>query len=503
MRALADSPRREASPAAIDGIAMLGLGLVSLCLYSATACPGIYWYDSAEFVVAGATLGIPHAPGYPVYVWIAHLFTLLPLDVAYAVNLMSAVFGALDVALAFAVARRLGASRAASAVAAILLAGGPVFWHNAVVAEVYTPGLFGLLLTWWLALGAWRTGKVWLALTAAAVAGVSLGLHYFVATTGLGLAWLMCMRGQPAEAPLRAVADKPTLARRLGAVAGCVPAVLLGACVFAWLPIRAAQDPVINFGRVDELDRFVAYVRGTGFAHLFGETDPWLRLREVGDVLLVNTGYIGLPLALLGLYALARQRPATALALGLGIAGNLWFFFRYLVHDFEVFFLPSVALLCLAAAFGIDYLAGVQVGDDEPPAEPLRGWVVPGAAGAVALAMLAFTLPRVDRGGDRSAAQYGERIVNELPPDSIVLFHQTPAESFGASVFLVYHQLYLNSRPDVHVVDSPPPEVVAQMLAAGYPVWAFAESPNVTQHFRLQAGGPLLRVLPPVPGEAP
>lgn len=501
----------ELPPWAIDGLWMAALGVVAVSLYAATTCPTIYWYDSAEFVVAGATLGIPHAPGYPVYVWFAHLFTRLPLDAAYAVNLMSAVFGAADVVLVFAVARRLGASRLAAAIGALLLFGGPVFWHNAVVAEVYTPGLFGLLLTWWFALGAWHEGKAWMALAAAAVAGASLGLHYFVATTGLGLAWLVLWRGLDPAGPLSSFIERQNLARRLGVAAACLPAVALGACVFLWLPHRAAQAPPINFGRVNDLDRFVAYLRGTGFMNLFGEVDTWGRLKTIGGLLLRNTGWVGLPLAAAGLAGLARRRPSAALALSLGVLGNLWFFWRYLVRDVEVFFLPAIALLCIAAAFGVDGLAGLgpRTGDheslkDEPDPPAWRRWASPAVAGFVGLVMIVITLPEVDRGADRSAAEYGERIVEELPPDSVVLFYQTPEESFGASVFLVYHQLYLRSRPDVHIVDRPPPQAVAQMLTAGYPVWAFADPPALTQHFHIERGGPLLRVrfpLDPEPSE--
>lgn len=508
---------RELSERQLDVVVGATLCLIAGALYVATCCPTIYWYDSAEFVVAGASLGIPHAPGYPVYVWLAHLFTRLPLDTPYAVNLMSAVFAALDVGLLFAVARHGGASRPAAAIGAAWLAGGAVFWHNAVVAEVYTPGLFGLLTTWWLALEARRRGSWPVAWLAAFVAGLSLGLHYFVATTGLGLAWMVYATSRPeAATPGEILRRRPSL-RELGAMLACGPAVLLGASVFAWLPYRAAQHPVINFGVVDDPARFSAYLRGAGFHHLFQEVSPGARALELATTIATQLGVVGVGVAVLGLVVGIRRRPVEALAVTLGCLGNLWFFFRYVVHDDEVFFLPTVALLALAAAWGVDAIAGEPAGltteaDDGtvPAPDPrarARALATRLGAGAAATVALALTLPRVDRAEDRSAEAYGEAIVEQLPPESVILFYQRPEESVGASVFLVYHKLFLGDRPDVHVVNAPPPQVVAQMLSQGYGVYVFAPVPEVRAHFALIDQRPLARVAfrepPGEPGAPP
>ena len=73
----------------------LWLGVLALVVYTATLSPGVYGFDSAELSTGAYTLGIVHPPGYPLYLLIAHLFVQLPIgDVAYRVNLMSAVFGA-------------------------------------------------------------------------------------------------------------------------------------------------------------------------------------------------------------------------------------------------------------------------------------------------------------------------------------------------------------------------------------------------------------------------
>ncbi len=77
----------------------------AFALYVHTTAPGMGFVDSGELVTAAYFLGIPHPPGFPLYVLIAHAATRLPLgSVARRVNLASALFGALAVAVFFSIA---------------------------------------------------------------------------------------------------------------------------------------------------------------------------------------------------------------------------------------------------------------------------------------------------------------------------------------------------------------------------------------------------------------
>jgi hypothetical protein len=85
------------------------LGLASFGFYLVTLAPTVLYYgsenyDSAHLQVVAYTLGIPSYTGYPTYAMLAHLFTYLPLgDPAYRVNLASAVFAAMAVAMLYEV----------------------------------------------------------------------------------------------------------------------------------------------------------------------------------------------------------------------------------------------------------------------------------------------------------------------------------------------------------------------------------------------------------------
>src|SRR6266851_395367 len=70
--------------------------VITLVVYSATLAPTVTFVDSGELIVAAKYLGVAHPPGTPLYVLLAHLFTLLPFgNVAVRVNFASALFAAL------------------------------------------------------------------------------------------------------------------------------------------------------------------------------------------------------------------------------------------------------------------------------------------------------------------------------------------------------------------------------------------------------------------------
>ncbi|HSJ76158.1 MAG TPA: DUF2723 domain-containing protein, partial [Gemmatimonadales bacterium] len=67
--------------------------IIVLAIYLATLAPTTAFWDTSEYIAAAKVLGIPHPPGNPLFVILAHSFGLLPLAASYAVriNLFAAV----------------------------------------------------------------------------------------------------------------------------------------------------------------------------------------------------------------------------------------------------------------------------------------------------------------------------------------------------------------------------------------------------------------------------
>src|SRR5688572_23602549 len=140
-----------------DKIIALCLTVAALGLYSLTLAPTVLEADAGEFQFVPWLPGIAHPTGYPLYVMAGWAWShLLPVgEVAWRMNLLSAVFAAVTVGLVYGLARclldialpalPLPARSLGGGLAAATVAVTATFWSQALVAEVYT--LHTLLVT--------------------------------------------------------------------------------------------------------------------------------------------------------------------------------------------------------------------------------------------------------------------------------------------------------------------------------------------------------------------
>ena len=119
-------------------------------LYIVTCAPTILWQDSGRFVYRiwhndiQGKLGL--ALAHPLYIMIGIAAKHIPLgELAYKVNLISAVFGAVTVANVFLLLRLWLGKNLPAVIAAITFALSHTFWRHASIAETYT--LYTALLT--------------------------------------------------------------------------------------------------------------------------------------------------------------------------------------------------------------------------------------------------------------------------------------------------------------------------------------------------------------------
>ena len=465
-----------------------------LALYLATLCPTVFWYDSAEYVTAAVVLGIPHPPGYPLYTLVAHLFTALPVNPAAAVNAMSAVFGAVAVALSYGLVRELGAGRLGAAVGAATLGAGHLFWSQAVIAEVYTPGIAALAGVVWLVVRGYRCGSDRLIVWGALVAGLGLGFHLFIATCGLGLAYLVLSQGCANTAQ---VFSRHGLARRAKLVLGCTAAVFAGSLVFLYLPLRARMNPPLNIGDPSDFEQWTWHLTGGTYKALFVGGDLGVRVEFIASQLFAQFHVVGAVLLALGAIACARKSGILIAALLAMVAGNLYFFSDYRVHDLMVFFLPSVAVGSWLVGLGTDaVVAGVAK------------WLGPGnrygryAVGVLLalypLFLVVWNYASVDLSGYRDAELYGETLVEELPEGAVIVNYTTPPEWQVDAVFGFYYQMVRGARPDVRVtVASGDPRELLDLVRKGVPVYLYYPVPFVLPFLEVVPEGAVYRVVGP------
>ena len=137
------------------------VSLGALILYVLTLAPTTQFWDTSEYIAAAYTLGIPHPPGNPLFVLMAHVWGLIPFVSSYAerINLFAAVTSAVSAGCWFLVGERwlrsfvsaLWPRRLTALAGAIVSATAFTVWNQSVVNEkVYTLSLLSIALILWL-----------------------------------------------------------------------------------------------------------------------------------------------------------------------------------------------------------------------------------------------------------------------------------------------------------------------------------------------------------------
>ena len=200
---------------------------VVLLGYLLTLAPSVTFWDAGEFIAAAKTLGIPHPPGTPLFVLIAHTWgLLLPVgEYAWRLNLLSALCGAAAAGCWFLVAHatanrmyaevseapRRAIAIGTGAAAALLTAFSFTNWQNAVETEVYSVAMLTIALAAWLMIR-WRaqrdatTGSR-LLLVMLYLGASAIGNHLLASLVGPAL-----VAGLIAESRLRPLATREAVA---------------------------------------------------------------------------------------------------------------------------------------------------------------------------------------------------------------------------------------------------------------------------------------------------
>ena len=336
---------------------MMGVALwgATLALYLSTLAPTLTWgnenvgVDGGELLAAANTLGIPHPPGYPTYTLLLKLFaTVVPVgDFAYRGNLLSAMLASGSVVLLYLVILRLcrflrpdGPDLfwiGSAVLGAAAFATSPLFWSQAIMTEVYTLNTLFigalLLIAAQVVLRAPsdnertdRSINVRMVLFGLLL-GLGLGNHLTLLAVAVPLlVWLWVALGW------RRVVSTWTIV-----------SLMVGLGIYAYLPIRAAQVPPINWGDPDSLGGFVCMLSGRAYqGYVFGVPvgDIPGRLFAWVEVLFSQFNPLGLFLGLVGTVRLRSTAPAFLVMSLVSAAILILYGITYFTFDFEVITIP-------------------------------------------------------------------------------------------------------------------------------------------------------------------
>ncbi len=353
--------------------------VVALAVYLFTLAPAVALIDSGELTDAAWSLGNAHPPGFPLFVLLTHLFTLLPMhSVAWRANLASAFFSALAAALTALAAYEIVTIAAAAAphpvktkkrqkrielppavvlseivamliaiASGLLLAFSRTVWRYAVETEVYALNTAMMAAIAWLMLSWSRTRRATTLYIAALLFGLALGVHHV--TIGLG------------AIAIGVLVTRTAGARFWRSREAVIAAVLLlaGLLIYAYIPLAASHDPAMNWGNPRTAHQVWDHMTGKAYRAYLSSAGSSVsaQIDRFFGFLFQELGPPWLPMALLisaiGLFALWRRQRTLFWYVVLLIAADVaWVLFYPVKHDQDAYAIPAFLALILAFAFG-------------------------------------------------------------------------------------------------------------------------------------------------------
>jgi len=452
------------------------LVIITSTAYGLTVGQTVGAADTFEFQVVAPYLGIVHPTGYPLFLLLAKLFSLLPFgSVAWRVNLVSVTFGVISTLLVYACLKQTTGQRAVSALAALCLAFSRVFWSQAVEAEVYLLNAAFVAAVLWLLTrqtNGWAYSKNRL-IALAGVYGLSFTNHLTMALVAPPIALSLALA-------------RPRLSR--WEWLQVIGALLLPLLLILYTPLRW---PALHNGEWMSFQNFIGWITGQQFrgALQLGLWRDPARWNIVRGLLLDAFGPIGTGLAVLGLVTLAIRQWRTALVTALAWAGYFFYGLVYNVPDVSVFVIPAYLVMAIwigAASAAAARVLAQRLNWDAPPL-----WI----AFALLPLSLAWTNgPLVDQSrAGVELIEWGKHVMGlPMPSGSAIL---ADSEKIAP---LYYLKRIEHLRPDVDTLvlgdEGAYRSELDQRVAKGQPVYLARYLPGLAGPYRLHSLGPLVRV---------
>jgi Protein of unknown function (DUF2723) len=246
--------------------------VIPFAVYMATLAPSVTFFDSGEFLTAAASLGSAHSPGYPLFLMFAKPFSLIPLgNVAFRVNMSTAFSSSLACLGVYLLTVELLKNelladnrqfsqfivKTSALAAAVAFSVTPRLWLQSNHDKPYpllafmTAIIFYLLLKWreHYECGEERPAYVYVCTF---LAGLAMGLHQSIVL--LLPAWIL----------LIVLADWRMLTRIKELVLATAFA-MVGFSVHLYLPLRATQNPLLNWGDSKTSSQFLWHFLRKGY----------------------------------------------------------------------------------------------------------------------------------------------------------------------------------------------------------------------------------------------
>ncbi|TET23127.1 MAG: DUF2723 domain-containing protein, partial [Candidatus Cloacimonadota bacterium] len=390
------------------------IALVPSIFFIFCVSPSVYWEDSGEFITTAHSLGIAHPPGHPLYVVLAHLFTIhrIPESVDYSVNLFS-VFASFFAIYAFSALLsflcRVYYRRTNNVIfflslfcITLLFAFSKTFWYISEFAEVYS---LHILLS---------IGIIGSLCLLHKKGGISILLFAYL--LGLSLTNNITITFLVPAFILFLVLEKRNIEKRY--ILFAVLLFFLGISLYLYIPVRARFNPVFNWGNAYTMKNFISLITAREFSGGFSS----LKYAETSYIpfmlhMLKEISFWGIVPFFFGSYLLfKRKRNLFILFIGSIVCNITFSFLTGRGPDFHAYFLPSSMIAFLIIGFGILHMLSRA---------KKYLWLLVPFLFILSLVPLTMNYKANCRRYDYDALGYGTALLKYLPENAILLTENT------------------------------------------------------------------------------
>ncbi|MCW8996397.1 MAG: DUF2723 domain-containing protein, partial [Psychromonas sp.] len=452
--------------------------LVSLfvfIIYLITLAPSVVQIDSGELAAVQATLGIAHPTGYPLFTMVGYLFSLIPLPFTkiFQLNILAAIYcaaaiGVFSYTIKFCL-DNLSSFKNKSAIqkefskknkkkskekfeqtekiteisdnlkilsavfGGLILAFSRTFWFQSTSVEVYSLHLLLITLIIFSLLKAYVSSLEKDRLTNWLVFSFLLALGFTNHMTTLlilpGTAYLYFSRYKFNSASFKKLAIM---------ILFFIPILIL---VYLYLPIRASQNPLLNWGNPIDWERIYRHISGKQYqVWLFTSFDSAGKQLNHFFNILPEEFYVGLVLAIIGLFVSIFKAKKLFLFIFITFAFTVLYSINYDIYDIDSYFLLAFIMLSFFAAFGVLKILEIKS--------------LPKNYAMIIISVLVavqfyFNFLNVNQSGIYTFEDYTKASLNGVPENSIIFSYQWDYFISASN----YYQYVDDYRQDVTVID--------------------------------------------------
>ncbi|MDP2364920.1 MAG: DUF2723 domain-containing protein, partial [Ignavibacteria bacterium] len=453
-------------------------GIAAFILYLTTIAPSVIQIDTGELAAVQATLGIAHPTGYPLFTMLGYVFSLLPLPFSkiFQLNLLASIYCAISVSVftytaklvldnlsSFqyiktfktkskkkknsdknqpqAITSSFELSENIKIISAIFgglfLALSKTFWFQSTSVEVYSLHLFLISMIILALLKAFlfvdkekSISKYWILFAIALAFGFAN--HMTTLLIIPGVAYLYFTQNGFKTRSFKQIVFMLLI---------FFPILIL---VYFYLPIRASQNPAMNWGNPIEWERIIRHISGQQYqVWLFSSTEAAAKQFNYFVGNLPKEFFITLIIVLAGLIVSFIKAKKFFVFNVIVFLSTVLYSINYDINDIDSYFLLAYISLSFFAVFGIVQLISSAIKNKMILAFPVSLLVI----------LMGFQFysnySEVNQTDNYTYEDYTKALLNSVPKNSIVFSYQW--DYFISASY--YFQLVEDYRKDVIVID--------------------------------------------------